>query len=616
MSEEATIKSFAEGVKKFKKIKGEEEPPKNRKASVTRIVNTGGSTRYGLRAAEGECDRLSSLASGTRNQELFKAACNLGELVAGGELTEADAYDHLIRGSTANGYISDDGRTSADKSIRSGFRKGAQSPRRASQEFEWRKYEPFLPDPEIPEDDESEDSEEIRIGLPPEFWQARPVLTYIRDKAWSRIQSAEGLLGAVLARVAAGCDHRVKLPPIIGAPCGLSLLVALSAKSGGGKSVCSGIAKEIVPPRNIPPDCDGVPPGSGEGLIELLYGVETEVDPVTGKQHEVRRQVHHNAYIYIDEGVILSQLASRSSGSVFWSVLRSVFTDQTIGQSNASQDRRRVVAAGRYVYGLVMAIQPQKTAALFGESAEGTPQRLLWIPIKTYRPGRTERPEEPLSYPWPEVRFKPDALFGDRMYIEVDQQIKNDIIDRYHERMSQPDNPEDEDELDSHEDLLCLKVASILAILDGRTNVSKRERKSQPLGDWDLAQMILEMSRATRDASWNYQKSARQKLNRERGVDRAEVELGRTEWNLEEYEKLLIVAKDRIVKTVRAHAEKHPEGCKTECVRTSLAGKERVRAKKLADELGTDWRADAVRRAVLEDLIDEENGKFRTVRNA
>lgn len=610
MNEEAKVKSFSEGVKKLKRIKGEEKPPENRRTSVTRI-NTGGSTRYGLSAAQGECDKLSNLTRGVRNQELFKAACNLGELVAGGELTEEDAYDYLIRGSTTNGYIRDDGQTAADKSIRSGFRKGSGNPRSASQNFEWSKYEPLTP--EAPPDEDTV-PEVASIGLSSDFWEARPYLTYIRDKAWSRIQSAEGLLGAVLARVAADSDHRIKLPPIIGAPCGLSLLVALSAKSGGGKSVCSGIAKEIIPARNIAPDCDGVPPGSGEGLIELLYGMETEVDPITGKQQEVRRQVHYNAYIYIDEGIILSQLASRSGGSVFWSVLRSVFSDQTIGQSNASQERRRVIPAGRYVYGLVMAIQPQKTAALFGEAAEGTPQRLLWMPIKTYRPGRKDRPEEPMTYPWPNINFKPDALFGDRMYIEVDQQIKNDIIDRYHERMSQPDNPEDDDELDSHEDLLCLKVASILAILDGRTNVTKRERKSDPPGDWDLAQQVLHVSRMTRGIAWDYQQSARKKFNKGRGEDRADQEIGRIEKLVSEYENFLAIGKERIAKRVQKHASKHPEEfCKPECLRTSLNGEQRAKVKRLTDELGGNWLLDVTHRAALEGLITEENGRFGPV---
>lgn len=86
-----------------------------------------------LRAViEGEQQHVRSAAEGGRNHALFVAACCLGELIAGGSLTEAEAAGALL--DACAGHIANRAFTEAEawQTIRSGFRRGAAKPRTAA----------------------------------------------------------------------------------------------------------------------------------------------------------------------------------------------------------------------------------------------------------------------------------------------------------------------------------------------------------------------------------------------------------------------------------------------------------------------------------------------------
>ncbi len=75
-------------------------------------------TRYGRAALRDECERVTTSREGTRNETLFRAAANIGELVAGGEVSEADAWDDLTRAADLTGLDDHE----AYLTIRSGLR--------------------------------------------------------------------------------------------------------------------------------------------------------------------------------------------------------------------------------------------------------------------------------------------------------------------------------------------------------------------------------------------------------------------------------------------------------------------------------------------------------------
>lgn len=86
---------------------------------------------YGRAALQAEISALASTPNGRRNHALNRAAFNLFQLVAGGELDEAVVVGKLIEAATANGLMTDpgDGPVSVQRTIASARRAGLQHPR-------------------------------------------------------------------------------------------------------------------------------------------------------------------------------------------------------------------------------------------------------------------------------------------------------------------------------------------------------------------------------------------------------------------------------------------------------------------------------------------------------
>jgi hypothetical protein len=85
------------------------------------------STPYGLKALEGTRRELLSSTVGRRNLDLFKAACRMGELVAGSELKRATVFHTLRKAALEVGLDPEE----ISPTIRSGLDRGAQRPRSA-----------------------------------------------------------------------------------------------------------------------------------------------------------------------------------------------------------------------------------------------------------------------------------------------------------------------------------------------------------------------------------------------------------------------------------------------------------------------------------------------------
>lgn len=323
------------------------------------------------------------------------------------------------------------------------------------------------------------------LRLPAEFWSERPVLEHVRAAALSRMAPPDAVLAVVLARTAALSSHTVELPPNVGGAVGLSLLAGLVGPPEAGKSSSTATGRDLLPAPVGHTIADGLPLGSGEGLAEVLFGMVTEDDPQTGKPTKVRRQVRHAALVAVDEGTLLAELAQRR-GSTTLTTLRSIFTHGTIGNTNATAERNRVVAGTDYVYGVVVGIQPALAGPLFEPAAvgAGTPQRFLWAWCvdPTLSPERSPWPG-PLDWTPPGPgelaplrHVEPGAKLRHRLAVpdEVSDEIRRSI---HTARTST-----DADPLDAHRMLLRLKTAALLGILDGRVEVT--------VEDWRLAGIV------------------------------------------------------------------------------------------------------------------------------
>jgi hypothetical protein len=326
----------------------------------------------------------------------------------------------------------------------------------------------------------------LEMGVSAGFWDARRELAHIRQAAHARQRAPLAVLHVVLARVAASTSHTIELPAIVGAPVGLSYLTALLAPPGTGKGSASQIAAELLP---LEDDIADLPSGSGEGIVEALFGWADE-DDEDGKKQKVHRQVRHNAYVYIDEGQVLTELGRRS-GATLLPTLRTIFTSGPLGSANASRDRHRIVPAGQYTYGIVVGFQPGTADALLADADAGTPQRFSWVNATD-----PNVPADTPDWPGPLDWHTPDAGTLDRIVrrgaytrhtLQIDPTIAREVqvADLARIRGETHVNP-----LDAHRDLLRLKLAALLALLEQRVHVTD--------DDWRLAGQLQNASDTTR----------------------------------------------------------------------------------------------------------------------
>jgi Bifunctional DNA primase/polymerase, N-terminal len=318
------------------------------------------------------------------------------------------------------------------------------------------------------------------LWLPGEFWEERDALRRIRDAARARLLAPDAVLHSVLTRVAADVPHVIALPAIVGNVSPLCYFAALIGGSGAGKTGAPGVARELVVFDVF--TLDGLPLGSGEGMAEILFEKVTKVTP-DNKTFEVKEQTRHNAFWNIDEGQLLSELGARS-GTTILGTMRSAWSGQALGNTNASPERRRIVKPGTYTFGIVVSFQPLNAAKLLADGAGGTPQRFTWASATD-----PAAPDDLPDWPGPLKWRRPPA--GDpevRKLIDVDPAVAAEIVAARRRVLR---GHEERDELDEHRGLHRLRVAALLSLLENPTLTVSAD-------DWRLAGVIMDTSDAVR----------------------------------------------------------------------------------------------------------------------
>ena len=315
-------------------------------------------------------------------------------------------------------------------------------------------------------------------NLPASFWSARPYLEHIRQAAHSRTRSPDAALGAVLARVAMLTPPSTQLPAITGDLATLDLLVGLIAPSGGGKSTTVSLARRLIPcERND--IVDGIPLGSGEGLVDAFLGPVEETDG-GGRRRRVRRQTKTAVLAIVDEGQVLADLGSRR-GSTLLPTLRTAWSGGDLGQANATVETHRHLRAGCYRFVAIIGWQPAHAAAVLADDVGGTPQRITWLPATD-----PNIPDNPPDWPGPLDWTPLPTITGG---VEID--VADDVVAAIRTRaLARARGVAEGDALAAHDDLGRLKVAALLAILDRRQHVTD--------DDWQLAGHVAHTSRLVR----------------------------------------------------------------------------------------------------------------------
>jgi hypothetical protein len=345
------------------------------------------------------------------------------------------------------------------------------------------------------------------LTLPEEFWAARPVLRHIRQAAYARAVSGDVLFYSLLVRLASLWPHTVQLHTGISTGASANLYAAVVGPSGAGKSSGVGVARDLLP---VPHWLDGDayaedwPLGTGEGIAESYMGSKrvpvddksTDVKTGLPKMHAVRTQVRHNALLHADEGEVLTRMLERA-GATIGETLRRGWTGGTIGQSNGRAETTRIVKAGRYSLGLVIGFQAETAQPLLNDVAAGTPQRFLWCwALDASTPNQPPEHPGPLTAVWRAPAPNPGWIVGDP-FSDVDQtsvafadEIRAELGREHRARLRGEEGAQLAD-LDAHRPLMLVKVAALLAQLDGRRQVDA--------ADWKLARVVWDTSCAVRD---------------------------------------------------------------------------------------------------------------------
>jgi Bifunctional DNA primase/polymerase, N-terminal len=108
-----------------------EKPPTGNNPFLDFEQDSGGSRSWAEAALNNEAAAVANKKQPGRNTQLHKSACNLGEIVGGGALTEEEVIDALMAAATANGSVGEDGDKACRNTIASGLRKGKLQPRTA-----------------------------------------------------------------------------------------------------------------------------------------------------------------------------------------------------------------------------------------------------------------------------------------------------------------------------------------------------------------------------------------------------------------------------------------------------------------------------------------------------
>ncbi len=423
--------------------------------------------------------------------------------------------------------------------------------------------------------------------LPEELWAARTAFAAIRQTAWSLLIHPDALFGAVLAYVAYHADHRFVLPRVVSRYASLNLFAGIVGPSGAGKGSALDGAADLFDITGLASDFHQAEEalGSGEGIAKSYWG-QVRADDGKGTDWQRTRQ---SILVRADEGAMLADLANRR-GSTLMTVLNQAWSGERIGFNNADRTRRFPVEPFSYRLAAVIGLQPLLAQAIFAAEALGFPQRFLWLwggtdPEAPYPPPATPKAET-ITLP----RWNAETTTTIRSYqcavLELDPAVAQEIRRRRWEHRS---GHVEADPLDSHGDLGRLKVAGLLALMQGEAAVST--------DDWRLAGLVHATSLAVRDHMRRVLHSE-QNRKAEAAIEHEARKAARSD---EAVEQSRI---ERLAARVRGHVstngtDRCGDGyCTRACITIALGGRDR------------DLRDEAVSYAVTRQWIDERDGRF------
>lgn len=320
-----------------------------------------------------------------------------------------------------------------------------------------------------------------------EFWSATEQLNLIHRWARASYVAPWALLAAVLPRVIATTGPHVMLPGPP-APASLNMGVVLVGRSGAGKGVTDKLSR-VVWPADIHEE--GL--GSGQGIAELFKQQKNQEDQID------------RALITVSEIDHLAAL-NAGQGNNTRAALKAALTGDRLGSKGASAATTRAVPADSYRLCLSISAQFGHCGVLLDDVSGGTPQRQLWAQVSD-----PDMPKElgPIPDRVLDIALPPWARSGSQVLIQYGPPEIREYINTGLWASGRGDVAA----IDGHRTLTRLKVAAALAILDHRSVIGA--------ADWQLSEVIMAKSDATRDAVMEYDRQAARAKIRDRAMSRA-----------------------------------------------------------------------------------------------
>ena len=344
----------------------------------------------------------------------------------------------------------------------------------------------------VPRFDEAEGSTAVvptshPLNLPPEFWDARPVLSHIRQAAWSMSASPDAVLAGVMARYSANIPTAIRLPRM-GT---LDVFFVIAGHSGSGKSSAGKVAGQLYPgnyaERGVMMDRQV---GSGEGLAEAFFEWRDEDGaPCSAtKKGATKVLARWGMHFATDEGAALTASAGRV-GSILIPTLCAAWMGESIGQLLADPSKSRMIPPMKVRVSAEVRIQTAHGFKLFSEDYASTGLSQRMICVSAVDPSIHERYQAGIAPPgWPgELSLPHPAIVGGESVMV----LCDELVGLFAQFAADAHNPAwAGDPLDTHAALSALKLASILALWEDRADITT--------DDWDLAQIILASHRSVR----------------------------------------------------------------------------------------------------------------------
>lgn len=381
------------------------------------------------------------------------------------------------------------------------------------------------------------------------FWNRNPQLQYIAWIAQQEGVSPWGLLLAVMLHRLSHISPTVVLPKRDGSTgtslvsgTSLNLFGSLVGDSGGGKSVIFRESSEIMPPVHRP-----LSDGTGQGIVKAIAETERRVkdddgNPLSEPQY-VTRFLRHALVMHAPEIKTLNAEFTRE-GSKTDSMMRSIWTGETVGMTTGDKDRRATLPANMYRICGLWGVQPVNAGGILAGADDGTPQRWIWAPAEEFRRGskapvRTQPPSTvdfpvpvyaPGQNPFgvsggdlPQVLADDDPLpapiwvqWSPQMHVDVKtlRAEREALRDRdpYEDIPAEREAEEHRVLMESHLILTRIKLATALGALWGHTSPDDQ--------DWELAGIQLEVSKRELAGVWKSGKKAELKEMSKEGTNR------------------------------------------------------------------------------------------------